>query len=163
MEFLSGLFNSIQSWLLPGLEDEFGELTSKQEEFVRAVELINPLEFIDRYDWKGVGRKPSDRLCLLKAFIAKPIHRFTQTSMLIDAVNNSPVFRRLCGWESRNEIPSEATFSRAFSLFLKLNYRSEYMRQWYQKNIGRKLFGHKSTDSTSVKGRRKPAVKIQKR
>ena len=51
MEFLSGLFNSIQNWLLPCLEEEFGELTARQTEFVRAVELINPLEFIEKYDW----------------------------------------------------------------------------------------------------------------
>ena len=90
MEFLSGLFNSIQSWLLPELEQELGELTSRQMEFVRAVELINPIDFIDKYDWVGIGRKPSDRLCLLKAFIAKPIFKLTQTATLIDAVNSSP-------------------------------------------------------------------------
>ena len=49
MEFLSELFNSIQNWLLPELEEELGELTARQMEFVRAVELINPLEFIDKY------------------------------------------------------------------------------------------------------------------
>ena len=147
MEFLSGLFNSIQSWLLPGLEDEFGELTRKQIEFVRAVELVNPLEFIDEYDWKGAGRKPSDRLCLLKAFIAKPIHKFAQTAMLIDAANNSPVLRRLCGWESRSEIPSEATFSRAFSLFAETDLPQRIHKAMVSKNIGNKLFGHK-TDIT---------------
>jgi hypothetical protein len=159
MEFLSGLFNSIQSWLLPGLEDEFGELTQKQMEFVRTVELINPLEFIDNYEWKGIGRKPSDRLCLIKAFIAKPIHRFTQTSMLIDAVNSSPVLRRLCGWESCLEIPSEATFSRAFSLFAETDLPQRIHGAMIAKNIGKKLFGHKSTDATSVKGREKACRK----
>ena len=49
MEYLSSLFNSIQNWLLPELEEELGELTSRQMEFVRAVELINPLEFIEKY------------------------------------------------------------------------------------------------------------------
>jgi len=85
---------------LPGLEDELGELTARQMEFVRAVELINTLEFIDKYDWAEIGRKPSDRLCLIKAFIAKPIFKLTQTVTLINAVNSSPVLRRLCGWES---------------------------------------------------------------
>lgn len=169
MEFLSGLFNSIQSWLLPGLEDEFGELTSKQSEFVRTVELINPLLFIDKYDWNGVGRKPSDRLCLLKAFIAKPIHNFTQTAMLIDAIKNSPVLRRLCGWESCHEIPSEATFSRAFSLFAETELPQRIHDAMVSKNIGNKLFGHKSTDATSVRGRERscrkntPKPKVKKK
>ena len=30
MEHLSCLFNSIQNWLLPDLEEELGELSSKQ-------------------------------------------------------------------------------------------------------------------------------------
>ena len=66
MEFLYSLFNSIQSWFLPYLEDELGELTTRQVRFVRAVELLNPLEFIDKYNWAGIGRRPSGRLCLLK-------------------------------------------------------------------------------------------------
>ena len=117
MEFLSGLFNNIQSWLLPGLEEELGELTARQMEFVRAVELINPLEFIDKYDWVGVGRKPLDRVCLIKAFIAKPKLKLTQIVTLVDAVNGSPILRFLCGRKSRNDIPSESTFFRIFSVF----------------------------------------------
>lgn len=159
MEFLSGLFNSIQNWLLPELEEELGELTKNQSEFVRTVELINPLELIDKYNWKGIGRKPSDRLSLIKAFIAKPIFKLTQTSMLIDAVNSSPVLRRLCGWESRSEIPSESTFSRAFNLFAETELPQRIHEAMVKKNIGAKLFGHKSTDSTSVKGREKSCCK----
>ena len=45
MKSLSNLFNSIQNWLLPELEEELGELTARQTEFVRAVELINPFLF----------------------------------------------------------------------------------------------------------------------
>jgi len=97
MKSLSNLFNSIQNWILPEIEEELGELTARQTEFVRAVELINPLVFVDKYNWQGIERKHSDRLCLIKAFIAKPIFKFTQTVTLIDAVNGSPVLRRLCG------------------------------------------------------------------
>ena len=159
MEYLSSLFNSIQNWLLPELEEELGELTSRQMEFIRAVELINPLEFIEKYNWIGIGRKPSDRLCLMKAFIAKPIFKLTQTVTLIDAVNSSPVLRRLCGWESRSDIPSESTFSRAFSFFAETELPQRIHESMVSKNLGNKLFGHKSTDSTSVKGREKSCRK----
>jgi len=169
MEFLSSIFNSIQNWLLPELEEELGKLTARQMEFIRTVELMNPLEFIDKYDWVGIGRKPSDRLCLIKAFIAKPIFKFTQTVTLIDAVNSSPVLRRLCGWESRSEVPSESTFSRAFSLFAQTELPQRIHASMVSKNLENKLFGHKSTDSTSVKGREKscrkntPKAKVKKR
>jgi len=159
MEFLSGLFNNIQSWLLPELEEELGELTARQMEFVRAVELINPLEFIDKYDWVGVGRKPLDRVCLIKAFIAKPIFKLTQTVTLIDSLNSSPVLRRLCGWESRNGIPSESTFSRVFSVFAETELPQRIHDSMVSKNLGDKLFGHRSTDATSVKGREKSCRK----
>jgi hypothetical protein len=151
MEFLSGLFNSIQNWLLPGLEEELGELTARQMEFVRTVELINPLEFIDKYDWVGIGRKPSYRLCLIKSFIAKPIFKLTQTVTLIYAVNSSPVLRRLCGWRNRNDIPSESTFPRAFSVFAETALPQRIHDSMVSKNLGSKFFGHRSTDATSVK------------
>ena len=128
-------------------------------EFIRTVELINPLEFIDKYDWVGIGRKPSDRLCLIKAFIAKPIFKLTQTVTLIDAVNSSPALRRLCGWESRNDIPSESTFSRAFSVFSETELPQRIHDSMVSKNLGDKLFGHRSTDAISVKGREKSCRK----
>ena len=34
MDGLSGVFNSIQRWLFPFLEEELGELNDKQKEFV---------------------------------------------------------------------------------------------------------------------------------
>ena len=38
METISGLFDSIQRWLLPVLEEEVGELTEKHREFIRVAE-----------------------------------------------------------------------------------------------------------------------------
>ncbi len=35
MATLSDLWNSIQGWLFPALEEELGELSEKQREFVR--------------------------------------------------------------------------------------------------------------------------------
>lgn len=39
MATLSDLWNSIQGWLFPALEEELGELSEKQREFVRIWEL----------------------------------------------------------------------------------------------------------------------------
>ena len=159
MVSLSNHFYSIQCWLLPELEEELGELTKKQCEFVRAVELLDPIKFIDKFNWIGIGRKPSDRLSLLKAFIAKPIFQYAQTSMLIDNIKSSPVLRRLCGWETRSEVPSESTFSRAFNSFAETELAQMIYQNVISSKIGSKLFGHKSTDSTSVKGREKSCRK----
>jgi NAD(P)H-dependent FMN reductase len=39
------------------------------------------------------------------------------TRMLIERVTADQTLRRLCSWERAQEIPSEATFSRAFAEF----------------------------------------------
>ncbi len=159
MEHLSCLFNSIQNWLLPDLEEELGELSSKQIEFIKVVELLRPDMFLDNLNWCGIGRKPSSRLSLIKAFIAKPIFRIADTMSLIDFIKSNPSLRRLCGWESYNEVPSEATFSRAFKLFSEFKIAQKIHENSICRNIGEKLFGHKSTDATSIKGREKPCRK----
>ena len=81
----------------------------------------------------------------------------------INAVNSSPTLRRLCGWESRIEIPSESTFSRAFSVFAETEIQQRIHASMVLKNIVNKLFGYKSTDSTSVKNREKSSRKNTKK
>ena len=100
MKALSGLWNSIQSWLLPALEDELGELTSKQLEFVRVCELCNLERHILPYRWRGEGRPLECRLAIAKSFVAKSIYNEATTKGLIEFIRSSPTIRRLCGWES---------------------------------------------------------------
>ena len=116
---LPELFNSIQKWLFPELEEELGELTEKQQEFVRVIELANTSKYVASYSWKGIGAKPYDREALLRAFIAKPIFQCKTTRIMMDMIENSPVLRRLCGWESKGDMPSESVFSRTFKVFAK--------------------------------------------
>ena len=56
MRDLSGVFNSIQKWLFPMLEEEIGELTDKQRYFVRIVELVDPARFMAPFLRCGTGR-----------------------------------------------------------------------------------------------------------
>ena len=114
---MSQLWSSIQSWLFPMLEDEIGELDERHRQFVAVCELCAPQDHMDAYRWCGNGCPPRDRLALCKAFIAKAVWDFATTRDLIDAFRHRPALRRLCGWESLGEVPSEATFSRAFDAF----------------------------------------------
>ncbi len=116
---LGGQWASIQTWLIPALEDEIGELDEKHRQFVSVCELCEPRNFMAAYRWIGIGGPPSDRLALCKAFIAKAVWDFATTRDLLDAVRHRPALRRLCGWESLGEVPSEATFSRAFNTFAR--------------------------------------------
>ena len=114
MENLGSLWNSIQAWLFPTLEDELGELDEKHREFVSICELCSPQAYVESYRWVGNGCPPASRLALCKAFIAKAVWNFPTTRDLIDAVRHRPTLRRLCGWETLKKVPSESTFSRAF-------------------------------------------------
>ena len=161
MVALSGLWNTIQSCLFPVLEDELGELSEKQQEFVRICELCDFEKHIGPYRWKYNGRKRKERLSLLKAFTAKAVHNFPTTRVLIDYLENCPTLRRLCGWETVGEFPSESTFSRAFAEFAEGQLAQQVHKAMVKKHYGLKLAGHVSRDSTPIHGREKPVKKVK--
>jgi Transposase domain (DUF772) len=73
--------------------------------------------FLEAYRWSGIGCPPKARAPIVHAFIAKAVYGFATTRALLDSLKARPTLRRLCGWESVGEIPSESTFSRAFAAF----------------------------------------------
>ena len=97
MARLGVLWNSIQTWLFPMLEDEMGELDEKHREFVAVCETCAPQAYMDTYRWVGNGWPPHSRLAMCKAFIAKAVWDFSTTRDLIDAVRHRTTLRRLCG------------------------------------------------------------------
>ncbi len=48
MANLGSLWNSIQAWLFPMLEDELGELDEKHREFISVCELCSPQAYVGR-------------------------------------------------------------------------------------------------------------------
>jgi hypothetical protein len=155
---LSGAFSSIQKSLFPALEEELGELSDRQREFVIVIESLNVDAFFERCNW-GRGRKPSSRLSIFKAFEAKSVFGYPTTRALIENLNMSPRLRRLCGWEYRGQIPSEATFSRAFAEFASQNLLSQIHVGMVKDKIGDRIFCHLSRDATSIKAREKACRK----
>ena len=61
------LWDSIQSWLFPLLEDEIGALDDKHRQFVAVCELCVPQDHMAAYRWCGNGCPPSDRLAQMTA------------------------------------------------------------------------------------------------
>jgi len=167
MERLSSLFYSIQKWLFPAIEEELGELGEKEREFVRLLELVRPDKFMGPFGWQGMGRPRDGRLPVLKAFMAKMVFRYPNTRALLAGVKGSPKLRRLCGWETAGEIPSEPTFSRAFAEFAAAGVLSTIHEAMVVENLGDRVVGHVSRDSTAIEGREKavgkaPSPKAQK-
>jgi hypothetical protein len=160
MEILSKLYTTIQRTLFPMLEEEIGELTVKQKEFVRVVELVRPSRFIGvNLSWNGMGRPVSSREGILRAFILKAVYDLPTTKLLIENLETSPGLRRLCGWEYRSRVPSEATFSRAFNEFAVLKLPDVIQQALVAEHLGDKIAGHNSLDSTAIKVREKSCRK----
>src|SRR4051812_41645866 len=64
-----------------------------------------------------VGRPPAERAALARAFVAKAVFNFPTTRLLITLLASDKTLRQLCGWQRASDVPSEATFSRAFAEF----------------------------------------------
>ena len=115
-ETLSQTWLSIQISLFPWLCEELGPLTKKQQELVSILELIRIEEFI--YSSRGFpGRPPKDRTAIARALVAKMVYHLPTTRALLDRLDCDSALRRLCGWERKNDVPDECTFSRAFAEF----------------------------------------------
>jgi len=159
MRTLSTVWNSIQTWLFPELEEELGELSEHDREFIRVVELCDLEGHVRPFKWHGIGRKRSDRLCIAKAFIAKSVYRIADRKSLTERLAADPKLRRLCGWETKVEIPSEPTFCRAFAEFAVGEFSQRVHQAMVSEHAGPKLVGHISRDSTPIPVREKPVKK----
>jgi len=107
----------IQEELLPWLDDTMaGPLSGHHAQFVSVLGLSRIETFLP--SWQGLpGRPPAERAALARAFVAKSVFNLPTTRLLIDMLSADKNLRRLCGWQRAGEVPSEATFSRAFAAF----------------------------------------------
>jgi len=154
---LSSMWEQIQSNLFPFLEEELGDLTAKQEKLVSVLEIIRVEESI-AYTCT-TGRPPCDRKAIIRAFVAKAVYNCSTTRELIDRLKCDKSLRRICGWETRYQIPSEATFSRAFEEFAKSRLPEEVHKVMREKYMSEHLVGHISRDGSKIVAREKPVAK----
>jgi len=157
-ESLSQSWQHIQGFLFPMIEEEIGRLSTKQQL------LINVLEFAELekhlpYFAGCVGRPPEDRCAIARAFVAKMVYNMPTTRMLLDRLECDIQLRRICGWETIYQIPSESTFSRAFAEFAETQLPTKVHNGIIQDHYSDQVVGHVSRDSTQIEAREKPAKK----
>jgi len=156
---LHDLWQHLQRQLFPTLLDELGWLGERDQHFVQVISLLPLGPFLPRYRWKGIGCPPHERVWLLHAFIAKAVYGFATTELLLDALRTRATLRRLCGWETLGDIPSNSTFSRAFAQFADDQLAEQIHEALIKIHCGPKLVGHVSRDSTAIEVRERPAPK----
>jgi hypothetical protein len=145
----------MQGCLFPQLEEQLGPLTGKQRQLIALLELLQIEAMVGC--WRGgVGRPARHERAIARAFAAKAVYNLSHTRQLLERLQNDPCLRRICGWESRNEIPHESQFSRAFAAFAASELPQRLHAALIESTQKDRLVGHISRDSTEIEAREKP-------
>lgn len=158
LKLLTSTWRHIQGSLFPQLAEEVGPLTDQHKRVIVVLDMARMEAFVT--GWSGLpGRPPADRQALARAFVAKAVLGLPHTNQLIDRLNADKTLRRLCGWETRGQIPSESTFSRAFAEFAASALPARVHEALIKTTHVERLVGHISRDSTAIDARERPAPK----
>ena len=157
-EMLSDYWYAFQQELFPRLESELGPMGERYELFVAVLELVR-VEALLPYFRGQVGRPEEDRAALARAFIAKAVFDIPTTRGLIERLEVDGRLCRLCGWSGGGRLPSEATFSRAFSEFAESRLANRLHETLIARTMDGHLIEHISRDATAIEAREKPAPK----
>ena len=145
----------MQGCLFPTLEEQLGPLTDKLQQLVSVLNLIQIESMVASWPG-GVGRPAPHRRAIARAFVAKSVYNMSTTRQLLDRLANDVCLRRICGWESRREIPHESQFSRAFAEFAATELPQRLHAVLIEATQKERLVGHISRDSTEIEAREKP-------
>ena len=156
---LAQWWSNIQGTLFPLLEEELDPLTEKQQQLVTILEVVRIEHYIRDYRWYE-GRPQKSRCAIARSFVAKMVYNMDTTRCLWERLQSDKNLRRICGWEHKGDLPSEATFSRAFAEFAETG-----LPQRVHETLVKKAFAetetiilHNSRDSTAIEARQKPEV-----
>jgi hypothetical protein len=81
------------------------------------------------------------------------------TRALLDRLETDSALRRICGWERKNDVPDEWTFSRAQPEFSVSQLPERVHDAFIKKSYEGEIVGHNSRDSTAIEAREKPLKK----
>lgn len=142
------------------LGEEVGPLTEPLERLIRIWEVLRIEEQVGVVPaaWAG-GRPPKDRRAIARSLVAKSVLNLPTTAALIDRLRSDSALRRLCGFERLRDVPSEATFSRAFAEFAETELGQRAHSALVRETYGEEIVGHISRDATAIDGREKPLRK----
>ena len=105
---------NIEKTLFPALKEtlRLEELSTKESKLIRILDFA---EIEINISIVTVTNCKKSREEIARAFVAKSVYNFQTTRDLIDRLHIDRTLRIICGWRYKSDIPSEATFSRAFS------------------------------------------------
>jgi len=152
---------NIQKKLFPILEEEIGPLSEKQQKLIKILEMIRIEAFV-KINRGYRGRPEDDRQSIARAFVARSVYNISETKELRERILSDKSLRQICGWDSKNEVPSESTFSRAFNEFSMSKLPQRVHKALIERDLSNQLIGHISRDSTAIEVREKPHKSTRK-
>jgi hypothetical protein len=93
--------------------------------------------------------------------VGKTVYNHPTTRATWHALRASAVFRQICGFIERGDVPSESTFSRAFREFAEMGLGDKVHEALVARYVQPELVGHISRDATAIEGREKPQAKVR--
>jgi hypothetical protein len=145
----------IQASLFPEMREELDPLTEKLERLIHILDDLD-LEAVVRMPLRGQGRTLQDRTAIARAFVAKAVLGLSTTRDLLDRLQTDRTLRRICGWERRDQIPSESTFSRAFDELARDQATERLHADLVRRGFDGHIVGHVARDATDIDARERP-------
>ena len=159
-DIISTIWSHIQRSLFPALEIALDEpLTEALKRVVSTLEIVRIEEYVRPAGWQMRGRPLCNRGSIARALVAKAVLDISTTDELRDMLHRDPSLRRICGYERRREVPSKATFSRAFAEFAKSELCQRVHEALTDRHVGQRVVMHLCRDATEIVARETPAKK----
>jgi hypothetical protein len=149
---LSQHWFKVQKVLFPYLEEKIGPLSDHHKKLISVLEFARVERCISSY-YRCVGRPKEDRRHICRAFIAKAVFNIQTNVLLREYLLGDSTLRRICGFQSCSEVPSESTFSRAFHEFAQTSLPDCIHLALIHKYQSEHLVFHVSRDSTAIEAR----------
>lgn len=149
---------NLEQSLFPELQASLGTLSTKEEKLIKILDFAEIEKNITVVNITNIKK---DREQIARAFIAKSVYNLQTTTDLIDRLRIDRTLRMICGWRYANDIPSEATFSRAFKEMSDLKIAQKTQEKFVSEYLSEKIFFYNATDATKIPLRQK-LVKVEK-
>lgn len=160
---ISTIWSQIQSSLFPYLEDAFEQpLSEGHKRVVSTLEVLRIEEHVRPAHWRMRGRPMVSRGGIARAYVVKAVLDVPTTKRLREMLQDDAALRRICGFENRQDVPSEATLSRAFAEFARIGLGQRVHAELIAKHTAGKVVLNVCRDATEYVAREKPAKKPPK-
>lgn len=157
---IAGIWSRVQQALFQ-VQECLPPLTEQQRRVILVLEVVRVEEQVPAGCLQWLGRPRADRRALARAFVVKACLNLPTTKLLIERLRVDRSLRQLCGWEQGRQVPSEATFSRAFAELAALGLLDRVHAARVKEYLGETVIWHVARDSTEIEAREQPQRKPQ--